>query len=84
MKPEMIKLSLSGNIPCGFSNSEGKIKTDVKMTNLLYLLISLPEMGTLLEKIRIEKLQFFRNMPFAFWLQQSSQSLATLFSTAFW
>ncbi|WP_052044846.1 helix-turn-helix domain-containing protein (plasmid) [Candidatus Arsenophonus nilaparvatae] len=59
MKPEMIKLSLSANVPCGFSNSEGKIQTDAKMTDLLFKLIRTPEMKTLIEKVQIERSPFF-------------------------
>ncbi|HGJ5883686.1 LuxR C-terminal-related transcriptional regulator [Arsenophonus sp.] len=59
MKPEMIKLSLSANIPCGFSNSEGKIQTDAKMTDLLFKLIRTPEMKTLIEKVQTERSPFF-------------------------
>ncbi|WGM03947.1 helix-turn-helix transcriptional regulator [Arsenophonus nasoniae] len=59
MKPEMIKLSLSANVPCGFSNSEGKIQTDAKMTDLLFKLIRTPEMKTLIEKVQTERSPFF-------------------------
>ncbi|WP_334472469.1 helix-turn-helix transcriptional regulator [Arsenophonus sp. PmNCSU2021_1] len=59
MKPEMIKLSLSANIPCGFSNSEGKIQTNAKMTDLLFKLIRTPEMKTLIEKVQTERSPFF-------------------------
>ncbi|WGL94032.1 helix-turn-helix transcriptional regulator [Arsenophonus nasoniae] len=59
MKPTMIKLSLSANVPCGFTNSEGKIQTDAKMTDLLFKLIRIPEMKTLIEKVQIERSPFF-------------------------
>lgn len=59
MNSEMIKFFLSGGVPSGFVDSEGKIDTNVKMTDLLYLLIRLPEMGTLLEKIHTERSPFF-------------------------
>ncbi|MDR5617860.1 LuxR C-terminal-related transcriptional regulator [Arsenophonus sp.] len=59
MNSEMIKLSLSANIPCGFSNSEGKIQTDAKMTDLLFKLIRTPEMKTLIEKVQTERSPFF-------------------------
>lgn len=59
MKPEIIKLSLSANVPCGFSNSEGKIQTDAKMTDLLFKLIRTPEMKTLIEKVQTERSPFF-------------------------
>ncbi|PAV01235.1 hypothetical protein CBG25_17870 [Arsenophonus sp. ENCA] len=49
MKSEMIKFFLSSCVPSGFVDSEGKVDTNVKMTDLLYLLIHLPEMGTLLD-----------------------------------
>ncbi|WP_280632083.1 helix-turn-helix transcriptional regulator [Arsenophonus nasoniae] len=55
----MIKLSLSANVPCGFSNSEGKIQTDAKMTDLLFKLIRTPEMKTLIEKVQTERSPFF-------------------------
>ncbi len=55
----MIKLSLSANVPCGFSNSKGKIQTDAKMTDLLFKLIRTPEMKTLIEKVQIERSPFF-------------------------
>jgi DNA-binding CsgD family transcriptional regulator len=58
MKSEMIKFFLSSAVPSGFVDCEGKIDTNVKMTDLLYLLIHLPEMGTLLEKIHTEKSPF--------------------------
>ncbi|HGJ5854335.1 helix-turn-helix transcriptional regulator, partial [Arsenophonus nasoniae] len=59
MKPEMIKLSLSANVPCGFSDSEGKIQTDAKMTDLLFKLIRTAEMNTLIEKVQTERSPFF-------------------------
>ncbi|HGJ5884453.1 helix-turn-helix transcriptional regulator [Arsenophonus sp.] len=59
MKPQMIKLSLSANVPCGFSNSEGKIQTDTQMTDLLFKLTCTPEMKTLIEKVQIERSPFF-------------------------
>ncbi|HGJ5866397.1 MAG TPA: hypothetical protein ACHBZ9_02290 [Arsenophonus nasoniae] len=58
MKSELIKCFLSSGVPCGFVDNEGKVDTNVKMTDLLYLLIHLPEMGTLLEKIQSEKSPF--------------------------
>ncbi|MFS1539755.1 MAG: hypothetical protein ACL7BU_14920 [Candidatus Phlomobacter fragariae] len=51
----MIKFFLNSAVPCGFVDNEGKVATNVKMKDLLYLLIHLPEMGTLLEKIHSEK-----------------------------
>ncbi|WP_026823739.1 helix-turn-helix transcriptional regulator, partial [Arsenophonus nasoniae] len=59
MKPQMIQFSLSANVPCGFSNSEGKIQTDAKMTDLLFKLIRTLEMKTLIEKVQIERSPFF-------------------------
>ncbi|WGM13881.1 helix-turn-helix transcriptional regulator (plasmid) [Arsenophonus nasoniae] len=59
MNSEMIKFFLSSAVPCGFSNSEGKIQTDAKMTDLLFKLICTPEMKTLIEKVQIERSPFF-------------------------
>ncbi|HGJ5857375.1 helix-turn-helix transcriptional regulator [Arsenophonus nasoniae] len=58
MNSEMIKFFLSSGVPSGFVDSEGKVNTNVKMTDLLYLLIHLPEMGTLIERIQSEKSPF--------------------------
>lgn len=37
MKTETIKLFLSATVPCGFADSEGKIQTNMDMTQLLGL-----------------------------------------------
>ncbi|PAV08744.1 hypothetical protein CBG25_03690 [Arsenophonus sp. ENCA] len=58
MKSEMIKFFLSSGVPSGLVDNEGKVDTNVKMTDLLYLLIHLPEMGTLIERIHSEKSPF--------------------------
>lgn len=55
MKPEVIKLSLSANVPCGFVDSEVKINANAKMVDFLGLNKDAPEMLTLLEKIHTEK-----------------------------
>uniref|UniRef100_A0A3B0M1W0 HTH luxR-type domain-containing protein n=1 Tax=Arsenophonus endosymbiont of Trialeurodes vaporariorum TaxID=235567 RepID=A0A3B0M1W0_9GAMM len=59
MKPEVIKLSLSANVPCGFVDSEVKINANAKMVDFLGLNKDAPEMLTLLEKIHTEKSPFF-------------------------
>lgn len=58
MKLEMHEFCRHATVPCGFVDSEGKVDTNVKMTDLLYLLIHLPEMGTLIERIQTEKSPF--------------------------
>ncbi|HGJ5857427.1 helix-turn-helix transcriptional regulator, partial [Arsenophonus nasoniae] len=58
MNAEMIKFFLSSGVPSGFVDSEGKVSTNVKMTDLLYLLIHLPEMKTLIERVHAEKSPF--------------------------
>ncbi|WGL99959.1 helix-turn-helix domain-containing protein (plasmid) [Arsenophonus sp. aPb] len=58
MRNVMIQLCLCAHVPCGFTDSEGEICTNAKMTDLLYSIIHTVEMKTLIEKVQSEKSPF--------------------------
>ncbi|WP_063657513.1 hypothetical protein [Candidatus Arsenophonus triatominarum] len=66
MKSKMYEFCRRTTVPCGFADSEGEIKTNAEMADLLGLNIDTPEMVALLEKIHTEKLPFSLvcNLPF--------------------
>jgi hypothetical protein len=65
MKSEMHEFCLRAPIPCGFSDSEGKIQANAIMTELLALNKDAPEMVTLLAEIRTERSPFHMVIKFS-------------------